>query len=103
MSNVFPGPLGLHKHARSDEGPKALFVGECVGRTSRACHFQFTPDWVCQWMSQAMNCVKNLQPEQGDRVFIHRGKGKEGHELNDISVDSPFHSPYPHLRATIVV
>lgn len=45
---VLLGKLGLHKLARSDEGPKALFVGECVGRTSRARTFRFNLDWGWQ-------------------------------------------------------
>lgn len=59
-SCFFLGPLGLHKLARSDEGPKALFVGECVGRTSSACIFRFLQDWEWQRMFHAMNCVNNL-------------------------------------------
>lgn len=74
--------LGLCCLARSDEGPKALFVGECIGRTSNAWVFHFGLDLDLWWTCLAMmNCVQNLYPEHGGWGFIHRGKGKKDHKL----------------------
>lgn len=82
--------IGLQGLARRDEGSKAMFVGECIGRTSKAWVFYFGLDWGWQRMFQAkMNPVQNLYPEHGGQGFQNGGQGKGDGESHLCRVPLP--------------
>lgn len=79
---------GLQCLAGRDEVPKALLVGERIGRTSNAWVFHFGLDWGWQRVSQAkMNPVQNLvhinRPEEWLKKVVSNHRDHTEHCAED--------------------